>query len=159
MPNPVVTRHGVEIYLTDSEWSGCKELVIIAADRGGPRKVLPGLVLDETDLTSLHLLFMPTPPIGYDPLPSATVEVMRAETFSVWSSRVVRSACEQNGIPISALKDKRRSKTTPVRRARAQAVRVLVGFMSYGEAGKKVGIEDHSSVFYWVKGAGKDKYK
>ena len=154
MSNPVSTYHGVRIYLSNSEYPACKELVIMAAGQTGPVQIFPGIVLDAKDMAELATLFKEG--VG---TPSGLLEGFRAESFAVWKRKVVREACERNDIPVSALKDTRRAKQAAVVRARAQAVRVLVGFVGYGEAGREVGISNHTSVFYWVAGRGKDRYK
>jgi len=152
--NPVTTYHGVQIYLTRSEWPGCQELVIVAHIKGGLRRMLPGIVLDQKDLASLVVLLT-----GDAPRTIPEVSPYRDDNFDSWKRKVVRELCEKNNIKVAALTDKRRNKQPEVRRVRAQAVRVLVGFMSYEEAGGCVGITDHGSVHYWIKGKGKDKYK
>jgi hypothetical protein len=153
MSNPVTTYHGVRIYLARSDYPGCEEIVIMAATRGGPVQIFPGIVVDDKDMAALSELFKNrvAPPID--------ISSLEVASYEVWKRKVVREACERNGVTVASLKDKRRFNQPSVRSARAQAVRVLVGFMSYLEAGKEVGIYDHSSVHYWVKGAGKGKYK
>jgi len=79
--------------------------------------------------------------------------------IGAWKIRVVREACDRNGINVGMLHDPKQSRDLRVARARAQAVRLLVRLVHYGEAARAVGIWNHSSVYYWVKGAGKDKYK
>jgi hypothetical protein len=154
MSNPVVTYHGVQIYLAESEWPACKELVIVAHARGGLRQMLPGIVLDGKDLASLVVLLT-----GDVPRKMPEVSPFRDGNFAAWKRKVVREMCEQNDVKVGWLTDRRRTNLPSVRRVRAQAVRVLVGFMSYEEAGRCVGITDHGSVHYWIKGKGKDKYK
>ena len=154
MSNPVSTYHGVRVFLADSDYPGCKEVVIVAAARGGPVQIFPGIVVDFKDMAELSELFK-----GGASTSPGTISAFRAESFDVWKRKVVREACERNSIPVTALMDRRRQKQPAVQRARAQAVRVLVGFVSYAEAGREVGISNHTSVFYWVKGKGKDKYK
>jgi hypothetical protein len=152
--NPVVTYHGVKIYLVESEWPNCKELVVVAAVRNGPQQIFPGIVLDATDQEALADLFAAGRATALE-----EVAAFRTESFDAWKRNVVRQACEDEGISLTALTDGRRTRLQAVARVRAKVVRILVGFMSYGEAGRAVGISDHSSVYYWVKGKGKDMYK
>ena len=121
----------------------------MAAGQTGPVQIFPGIVLDVVkDMAELRDALQGRrrdavrPPRG----------VQGPRASAVWKRKVVREACERNDIPVSALKDMRRAKQAAVVRARAQAVRVLVGFVGYGEAGREVGISNHTSVFYWVAG-------
>jgi len=82
------------------------------------------------------------------------------ESIAEWKVRVVREACERNGVPVTRIFKKKKT-IQAVSRVRAQAVRILVGVgrMTLREAGRAVGMTDHSSVTYWITGRGKDRYK
>lgn len=153
MNNPVVTTyHGVQICLTESEWPGCKEIIIRAVfnprwrpeDKDAAITQLPGIVVSDDDRRQI-------------------VELLRDglddENLHQWKDRIVREACARNKVALRGLFDQRVKRLPAVSRARAQAVRMLVTRFTYEEAGEHVGISDHTSVYYWIKGKGKDKYK
>jgi hypothetical protein len=146
--NPVVTHHRVKIYLVESEWPGCKEIVIEAAFEPDQVRTLPGIVVTDEDRRQL-----------VDLLGGRSGDTAMSEDLKVWKNRVVDEACERNGVTLRDLVDPRRKRTPAVSKARAQAVRILAKRFAYEEAGELVGISDHASVYYWVKGKGKDKHK
>lgn len=150
MNNPVVTHHGAKFYLVHSDYPGCKEVVIVAAiGPGKPAETLPGIVVDEENMRQLSELF------GRGRVDDTAM----SENLHVWKDRVVKEACDRNEVTLRDLVDPRRTKVPKVSKARAQAVRVLVKRFTYEEAGECVGISDHASVYYWIKGRGKDKHK
>ena len=145
---PVVTYHGVKIYLVTSDYPRCRELVIVAEDFASEEVSEDGhlrrmsLVLDERNVAELRELFTPAD-----------------EPLEVWKARVVSEACARNSVTVADLLRPAMKKQRKVIRARAQAVRVLVTRMPYEPAGVAVGILNHTSVGYWITGAGKDKHR
>ena len=81
------------------------------------------------------------------------------ESIVKWRTRIVNEICMQNGVPRARLFAHPRKVVRAVSRVRAQAVRILVKEMTLEEAGKAVGLTDHSSAAHWITGRGKDRYK
>ena len=82
-----------------------------------------------------------------------------AEPIAPWRKRIVEEACERNGVPTARLFKNPRRVVRAVSRARAQAIRILIERMTLQEAGRAVGLTDHSSASHWITGRGKDRHK
>lgn len=85
-------------------------------------------------------------------------DMYEGESVSHWAQRIVSRECVAADIVVPMLFDPKHEDSPSVRRVRARSVRILVKHRTYRQAGKLVGIDDHSSVHYWVKGKGKKNY-